>query len=79
MTDPPDIWSEEALLRKASVYVERASSVDPESGLEQLWSLIGLELLARATLARVHPALLADPQDGGHLLYAFGFGEPKPP
>jgi hypothetical protein len=79
MTTPPEIWTEETLLRKARVYVERASTVEPGTGLEQLWSLIGLELLARAAVARVHPALLADPQDGAHLLYAFGFGEPKPP
>lgn len=79
MSTPPDIWSEESLLRKARVYIERAASVEPGTGLEQLWSLMGLELLARAAVANVHPALLADPQDGAHLLYAFGFGEPKPP
>jgi hypothetical protein len=79
VTNPPDIWSEEALIRKATVYVERASDMEPGTGLEQLWSLMGLELLARAAVARVHPALLADPQDGSHLLYAFGYGEPKPP
>jgi hypothetical protein len=72
------MWSEEALLRKASVYAERASNVDPDTGLDQLWSLVALELLARAAVARVHPVLLADP-DGAHLLYAFGYGEPKPP
>lgn len=79
MTEPPDVWSEEALLRKARVYVERASAVNAGSSLEALWSLVALELLARASIARVHPALLADPQDGAHLLYAFGFGEPRPP
>lgn len=75
----PDIWSEEALLRKAQVYVERAHDVEADSGLEQLFYLVGLELLARAAVARVHPALLADPQDGQQLLYAFGYGDPKPP
>jgi len=53
--------------------------VEAGSGLEALWSLVALELLARAALARVHPALIADPQDGSHLLYAFGYGDPRPP
>ena len=79
MTQPPDIWLEDALLRKARVYVERASSVEAGTGLEALWSLVALEFLARAAVARIHPALLADPQDGVHLLYAFGYGEPRPP
>lgn len=80
MTSPPEIWSEEALLRKAQVYVERAAGVEQGSGLEQLWSLLALELLARAAVARVHPVLLADPQsEGPHLLYAFGYGEPRHP
>jgi hypothetical protein len=79
MTSLPDIWSEQALFSKALVYVQRASAVDADTGLEQLWSLMALELLARAAIARVHPALLADPQDGANLLYAFGYGDLKPP
>lgn len=79
MTTSPDLWSSDALLAKARVYVERASNVDAGSGLEALWSLLALELLARAAVARVHAALLADPQDGAQLLYAFGYGEPRPP
>jgi hypothetical protein len=70
----PEIWSEEALLRKARVCVERASN-----GPSELWSLLGLELLARAAVAKIHPALLADPQEGAHLLHAFGFGRPGRP
>jgi hypothetical protein len=79
VTEPPDIWSEEPLLGKARVYIDRAAAVEAGSSLEALWSLIALELLARAALARVHPVLMADPQDGSHLLYAFGYGEPRPP
>ena len=74
MTQPPDIWLEDALLRKARVYVERASSVEAGTGLEALWSLVALEFLARAALARIHPALLADPQDGVHLRRSGRFG-----
>ena len=79
MTEPPDIWSEGGLLSKARVYIERSSAVEAGSALEALWSLVAIELLARAALARVHPALIADPQEGSHLLYAFGYGEPRPP
>jgi hypothetical protein len=79
MTAAPHIWSEDALLRKARVYAERASDVETGTSLEQLWSLFAVELLARAAVARVHPVLLADPQDGAQLLHAFGFGNPKPP
>lgn len=73
------IWSEEALLAKSRLYIQRAGEVDAESSLYPLWSLLAFEFLARAVLARVHPVLLADPRDGTHTLYAFGFGDPKPP
>jgi hypothetical protein len=41
--------------------------------------ILALELLARTVLASVHPALLADPQAGANLLYAFGYGQPERP
>lgn len=72
----PEMWSEEGLLAKSRVYFQRASDAAQQEGLSAFWSLIGLELLARAAVARVHPALLADPQAGGaHLLFAFGHGK----
>lgn len=80
MTDESHLWSESMLLRKARLYEQRADAEEAGSSLEALWSLMAFEFLARASLARVHPALLADPQGGGdHLLFGFGFGTPKSP
>lgn len=73
------IWSRDRLFIKARLYVQRAAEAEPGSGLEALWSLLGFEFLARAAIADVHPALLADPRDGEHILYAFGHGSPEPP
>lgn len=72
-------WKTEDFLNKAVVYFQRAFDLDRENELFPLWSSLGLELLGRAALAKVHPALLADPTDGGNLLYAFGFPSEKPP
>lgn len=47
---------------------------DREGPMFPFWASLALEFLARATLAKVHPALLADPQDGDNILYACGVG-----
>jgi hypothetical protein len=66
-------WSSDALWNKAKIYIERAFTGDRESELFPFFAAIGLEFLARAALARVHPSLLADPQDGNNILYGFGY------
>jgi hypothetical protein len=66
-------WKSEDLWNKACLYFSRAFEVDREDPLFPLWSSLGLELLARAAVAKVHPVLLADPQQGENLLYACGF------
>ena len=74
------VWDERELWQKAKVFADRASDADRESSAFPLWSILALELLARATLAHVHPALLADPQHrGDNLLYVFGFGATSTP
>jgi hypothetical protein len=74
------IWEYEALWNKSKVYVSRAQENQGDGGLFAFWSLLAFELLARATLAKVHPALLAEPiESGDHLMYAFGFGKVKNP
>jgi hypothetical protein len=65
-------WGFEPLWQKACIYFERAFDGDRESDLFPFFASLGLEFLARAALAKVHPALLADPRDGGNVLYAFG-------
>lgn len=67
------IWQPDLLWRKARLYMERAFAEHPESDLCIFWASLGLEFLARYTLASVHPSLLADPQDGSNILYACGF------
>jgi len=69
-------WERDPLWAKARLYFERALSCespdDPEFGL---WCSFGLELLGRAALASISPALLAEPdQDHKHLLYALNRG-----
>src|SRR6266404_2401445 len=66
-------WSSDTLSNKAKVYLARAFEQDRKSELFPFYCSLGLEFLARAALASKHPALLADPQDGNNILYAFGF------
>ncbi len=76
---PATIWDEDVLWEKTKLYVARAAREEQEGPLFPFWSILALEVLGRTVLASVHPALLADPQDGLNLLYAFGFGQPKRP
>ena len=48
-----------------------------EGVLFPFWSILALDLLARASLAKLHSVLLADPREGNNILYAFGYGDPK--
>jgi hypothetical protein len=73
------IWSYDSLWQKTKLYVARALGEEREGPLFPFWSALALEFLARATLASVHPALLADPTDGENIMYVFGFGTTKNP
>ena len=73
------IWDSDKLFEKAAVYYQRANSGDRSDDSYPLGITLGFEFLARAALAKVHPALLADPQSGDNLLYAFGFPGKTPP
>jgi hypothetical protein len=67
------MWDYDGLIGKASVYFERAESVNQaDDDAFAVWLLLGLEFLLRAPLAKVNPMLLADP-NGDSLLYAAGF------
>lgn len=73
-------WSYDSLWQKTKLFVQRALEAEREGPLFPFWAILGLELLGRATLAKVHPALLADTQQGGdNILYAFGYGAAKNP
>jgi hypothetical protein len=66
-------WSVDTLWNKAKLYLARAFEQDRTAEIFPFYASLALEFLGRAALANVHPALLADPQDGGNILYAFGF------
>lgn len=68
------MWDKESLYAKAKLYVRKGlDHEEPTSSEPPLWCIMSLELLARSALAKVHPALLADPKDGANILFAFGF------
>jgi len=71
-TPPP--WDPEALYLKAERYVQHMSALDSDDWEYALWSSLTLEFLARAAIANVSPALLAETDRSWSSLYhALGF------
>jgi hypothetical protein len=54
-------WERDPLWAKARLFFERALNTQREDPAFGLWCSLGLELLARAALASISPALLAEP------------------
>jgi hypothetical protein len=71
-------WSFNSLWQKAKVYADRSLQQPRDSALFSFWSSLTLEFLARATLAKLSPALLADPRGDESMMYAFGFPAKNP-
>jgi len=70
----PPSWDAEALYLKAVRYVQHMSALDSDDWEYALWSSLSLEFLARAALANVSPALLAETEKSWSSLYhALGF------
>lgn len=65
-------WSRDSLYNKAKLFIRRAHNEDLESSLFGFWTCLSLELLARASLSQIHPALLADPKEPDNIQFAFG-------
>lgn len=65
-------WSRDALLAKAQRYAQEMLSHPRDDWHFGLTSTFVLEFLARATLANVHPALLADAKDWNNIYFALG-------
>lgn len=72
-------WEYDLLWQKAKLFAQRAHESGQEGPLFPLWSALCLELLGRATIAHVHPALLADPAEGENIMYAFNYSTEKSP
>jgi hypothetical protein len=75
------MWSFDSLWQKSKLYMQRALAAEREGPLFPFWATLALEFLGRATLAQIHPTLLADPGDqaGDNLFYACGHTSPKQP
>lgn len=72
--ETPPSWDPEALYLKAERYVQHMSALDSDDWEYALWSSLSLEFLARAALANVSPALLAETDKSWSSLYhALGF------
>lgn len=65
-------WSSSALRAKAVLYVERMEAEEPNDWRFGFWSALSVELLCRAALAHISPALLADSRDWHNVLHALG-------
>lgn len=66
-------WERDALWSKAVLFMQKATVQDKESPEFGLWAALGLEILARAAVAKASPALLAEPdKEQKNLLHALG-------
>ena len=72
-------WASEALYNKSKLYAQRAHDEPVDAALFGFWMSLSLELLARAALAKIHPALLADPREPDNIHYAFGINPKNVP
>lgn len=71
-------WERDPLWAKARLFFEHALSHDRDDARFGLWCAFGLELLARAAVSSISPALLAEPdREHKNLLHALGRGNPK--
>jgi len=71
-------WDRESLWAKSRLYFERAFDIDKEDDTFGLWCAMGLELLARSSVAKFSPTLLAEPdKDHKYLLIALDLGSAK--
>jgi hypothetical protein len=71
-TVTPHPWSEDALVAKALLYVERMESHTADDWEFGFWSALTLEFVARAALAHISPVLLADLKDWRNVTHALG-------
>ncbi|WP_013320545.1 hypothetical protein [Gloeothece verrucosa] len=67
-------WDYEGFWHKAKIYIKYGNEATEDSPLFPFWYFLALELLAKATLAKIHPVLLADTNNNNKeesILYAF--------
>ena len=66
-------WAKEALLAKAQRYAQEMLSNSRDDWRFGLTSTFVLEFLARAALANISPALLAEPKSWSNLYFSLGY------
>lgn len=65
-------WSKDALFSKAQRYIETMMNKDHSDWEFGFWSALTLEILVRAAISNISPALVADGKDWNNILYAVG-------
>lgn len=67
-----------ALWNKSKAFVDRALRArdDSDDPNFHLWAALSLEILGKAALANIHPALVADPNDQKSMFHACGIKSP---
>lgn len=72
-------WDPSALYDKSVRYIQQTTDLSVDDWEYALWSSLSLELLARASLANIHPALLAETdRNASSLISALGFSPTEP-
>lgn len=73
-TSPTDLdaWDSSALLAKAQQYAEQMALFSKDDWQYGLWSSLCLELLVRAALTKISPALVADLSHWHNVYFALG-------
>jgi hypothetical protein len=71
-TPSAHVWNDVALLSKAKRYVEEMMTYSHDEWQYAFWSSLTLELIARASLAKISPVLLADANEWAQLYFAIG-------
>lgn len=66
-------WSNESFLNKARRYASIMKEQDRDSWLFGFWSALTLEMIARATLTKISPVLIADGKEWNNIYFALGF------
>jgi hypothetical protein len=72
------MWDWESLWLKSKKFIDKANGEDREDPEFGLQSALALELLGRAALSHIHPALNADPKKEGNLFHALGLPAEQP-
>ena len=66
------VWNDAALLSKAMRYIEEMQRYSHDDWQFVFWSSLALELVARASLAKISPVLLAETNEWTQLYFALG-------